>query len=146
MYVNENIRWKFCYKDDFLPKFKDMQAAIVDIDEMIANDMFDNVYQVKFFKAFKSLFDGAVKTLKSYLRYQGIFQTEVLEIIKEAFYVEFIEDGQTWVDMLFDTNDWAANNYKGLDIKARLCIKERYLPVLNKLNCFFQKKLEMRNE
>ncbi|MBR1943195.1 nucleotidyltransferase substrate binding protein [bacterium] len=146
MDINENIRWKFCYEGDFLPKFKDMQTAIEDIDDMIAKGMFDNAYQVKFFKAFKSLFDGAVKTLKSYLRYQGIFQTEVLEVIKEAFYVEIIEDGQAWVDMLFDTKDWAENNYKGLDIKARICIKERYLPVLNELNDFFQKNMGTNNE
>lgn len=142
MNLDEKLRWKYAYKGDFHQKFASMMESIKELDDLIAEGIFDFDCQKRFFKSFKKLFDGAIKTLMHYFRYQGIFQVDPFEIIKEAFYVEIIEEGQTWVNMLFDVNEWAKNNYEKLDIKDRLKIKEEYLPELEKLDKFLAEECE----
>ena len=145
MKMDENIRWKYSYEGDFRPKIDEVLKTLSEFEDLIAEGVFDEYSQIRFFKSFKKLFDGAIKTLKFYFRYQGIFQVSVFEIIKEAFYVEIIENGQTWVDMMFDLNQWEENNYNDLDIKSRLKVKEKYLPEMEELDKFFQKELEINN-
>ncbi len=55
---------------------------------------------------FEFTFELAWKTMKDYLEYQGIIGKigSPREIIKEAFSVGLIENGETWIDMMLSRN------------------------------------------
>lgn len=47
-----------------------------------------------------NMFISAYNLIKLYLNYNGLFQFEPREVIKEAFYVELINDGERWINAL----------------------------------------------
>ncbi len=46
------------------------------------------------------LFRASCTLLKFYMAYNGLFQFENREIIREAFYIELIKDGDIWINAL----------------------------------------------
>lgn len=55
---------------------------------------------------FEFTFELAWKTMKDYLEYQGIVEKigSPREVIKEAFSVGLIENGETWIQMMLSRN------------------------------------------
>jgi len=47
-----------------------------------------------------NLFNCACELIKQYLNYNGLFQFENREVIKEAIYVELLCDGERWINAL----------------------------------------------
>lgn len=145
MSIDENIRWQFCYEGNFCPYLEDLKNSVKDTEEKINNNQFDEESRRKFLLSFKIVFYGAIKTLRWYLRYQGIFQTKDFEVIKEAFYTEIIENGQAWVDIFFDINEWN-KNIISFNENAFSVIKEKYIPVFEDLKEYFKNKMSEENE
>lgn len=51
------------------------------------------------FDLLEELYSSAIETLRIYLRNNGLFKQTNLDIIKECFYIDFIEDGEEWIDL-----------------------------------------------
>ena len=64
----------------------------------------DNLYAIALIGAFKFTYELGWKTLKDYLKFNGITVNLPREVIKYAFHHNLIEDGQTWINMLEDRN------------------------------------------
>ncbi len=101
---SENIRWIMLYTGDFCPKYFELLDIISTLKDKDEAEALDIAFCLSFAYKFIKLFDGLMKTLKEFFQYQGIFQTTARELIKELFYDEIVEDGQTWIDMLYDVN------------------------------------------
>jgi len=139
MQLDENIRWKFRYEGDFKQKVLKLIDLIEEMqNKSLANEL-DNDFRREVFYLFLSTFEGGVRTLKDFMRYQGIFQVETREIIKEAFYVEIIEDGQSWIDMMYDANDIDKWSLRGFDFQV---LFTRYLKAFTNLIQYFEERLE----
>ncbi len=77
-------------------------------------------------KAFEMTFELSWKTLKDYLKYNGIDVKLPREVIKQAFANDIIDDGQLWIDMLEDRNLMAHTYDEARALKAVAHICERY--------------------
>ena len=139
MQLDDNIRWKFRYEGDFRQKVVRLCDLIDEMQDKALAGTLDDDTRRKVFSHFLSTFYGGVRTLKDYMRYQGIFQVETREIIKEAFYVEIIEDGQSWIDMMFDANQIDKRTLKGFDFQV---LFTRYLKAFTELIQYFEERLE----
>ena len=81
--------WLDYYNDIFIKKVKDFE----ELKQKNTNT------ETKC-KNYIALFNSSCELIKLFLNYQGLFQYENREIIKEAFYVELIEDGERWINAL----------------------------------------------
>ncbi len=101
---SENVRWIMLYTGDFRPKYFELLDIISTLIDKSETEPLEAEFCLSFAYKFIKLFDGLMKTLKEFFQYQGIFQTTAREFIKELFYDEIVEDGQVWIDMLYDVN------------------------------------------
>ena len=96
---NQDIRWKQRF-DNLQSTYELLQEAI----EANAQKPDNNLIQMALIKAFEMTFELSWKTMKDYLKYNGIDVKLPREIIKQAFANDIIIDGQLWIDMLEDRN------------------------------------------
>ena len=88
---DSKTRWIKFYKEEFLPIYKHVCCLRSNITNYTSNDIF--VY-------YSELVDASCTLIKYYLAYNGLFQFSRIEVLREAFYIEFIEDGDIWSDAL----------------------------------------------
>ncbi len=80
---------------------------------------------------FEFTFELSWKLMQSYLNYQGIVSVSPRQVIKEAFRLELLSDGDAWIDMLMDRNR-TSHIYD--ELQARIIyekIKSKHAPKLN---------------
>ena len=53
----------------------------------------------KIMELISEVYVSAIKTLKLYLRNNGLFKHTSLDVIKECFYIDFIENGEDWIEI-----------------------------------------------
>lgn len=98
------------------------------------SDKNNEVFHLAVIQSFEIIFELSWKLMKDYLFLQGIELYTPREVIKESFSINFLEDGQLWIDMLVDRNA-ASYEYSN----------EKILIILEKISniYFFEfKKLE----
>ena len=143
MQIDENIRWKYRYDGDFKYKLDEFEKTLDQFKLKIKKEeTIGTNDRKKFFELFKSLFEGAVRTLRDYLSYEGIFHSEPIDIIKEYFYFEIIKDGQTWINMLFGIETMFEETFPEITIKIIDCFEKSYLPVFKDLDKFFVEEFQ----
>lgn len=91
--------WLNYYNDysAMLSEFNDMERPVTDSDFLC--------------EKYIEVFNSACNLLKVFLNYNGLFQFENREIIKEAFSVGLILDGERWINALslneiYETGDF----------------------------------------
>src|SRR5690348_14559170 len=98
-YMITDIRWKQRF-ENFSKAFQRLQTILMALKAEPQNE----IYQIALIGAFQFTFELAWKTLKDYLKYQGISVSLPREVIKQAFHYQLIQEGQIWIDMLEDRN------------------------------------------
>lgn len=68
------------------------------------SDKNNEVFHLAVIQSFEIIFELSWKLMKDYLFLQGIELYTPREVIKESFSINFLEDGQLWIDMLADRN------------------------------------------
>lgn len=53
----------------------------------------------KIIELIREVYIAAIKTLSVYLRNNGLFKQTNLDVIKECFYIDFIENGEDWIEI-----------------------------------------------
>ncbi|HEY8098205.1 MAG TPA: nucleotidyltransferase substrate binding protein [Methylobacter sp.] len=114
----QDIRWQ--------QRFDNLQSAYQRLQHAVqANTQTPNneLYQMALIKAFEMTFELSWKTMKDYLKYNGIDVKLPREVIKQAFANDIITDGQLWIDML-EAHNLMAHTYdevRALDAANRIC-------------------------
>ena len=136
MHTYEKCRWKGIFEFAFKQHYKKL---LEEIEKYKKLSLSDDESINKIFILFQKTFESGIKTIKEYLEYQGIFQEAVIEIIKEAFYVEIVDDGQAWIDIMFDIEEINKSHPKdfGFDYP-----KDRYLKAFEDLIDYFEKRMD----
>ncbi len=132
----EDIRWK--------QRFDNLQSAYLRLQEAVAANRQapDNrLIQMALIKAFEMTFELSWKTMKDYLKYNGIDVKLPREIIKQAFATDLITDGQLWMDMLEDRNLMAHTYDEALALEAVDHICRRYVAGLEQLHQYLRARL-----
>lgn len=133
--TEEDVRWKQRF-DNYCRAFGQLIKAVEAHDVQPDNDLI----QMALVKAFEMTFELAWKTMKDYLRYNGIDVNLPREVIKQAFANGIIVDGQLWIDMLENRNVMAHvyDEARAQTIVQLIC--HQYLPALIRLHQFMQEK------
>ena len=135
--MNPDIRWKQRFENlsKAHQRFTHAQSAYLKTPA-------DELMIAALIQTFEFTFELAWKTIKDYLKYNGVDVKLPREVIKEAFAAAIIQDGQTWIEMMEDRNA-CAHTY---DEAAIALITERivhqYAPIIATLVQFFQNKLQ----
>lgn len=133
--MTEDIRWKQRF-DNYCRSFGQLNKAV----EAHAAQPDNELIQMALVKAFEMTFELAWKTMKDYLRYNGMDVKLPREVIKQAFANDIIVDGQIWIDMLENRNVMAHVYDEARAQTTVLLICQQYLPALIRLHQFMQEK------
>ncbi len=88
------------------------------------------------------LFFSACELIKLFLHYNGIFHFRNIEIIKEAYSIELIEQGEKWMNALFYVNEYKAGNSEQFASHILSYCKDENFIIFNDLKNKFEKLKE----
>lgn len=131
-----DVRWQ--------QRFDNLQAAYNKLKHAAAANAGqpdDELFQMALIKAFEMTFELAWKTLKDFLKYNGVDVKLPREVLKQAFANDILSDGQVWIDMLEDRN-LMAHTYD--EARARLAVAhicQRYLAGIEQLHGYLRTRL-----
>lgn len=134
--MEEDIRWLQRY-ENLGSAYRQMQEAV----EVYRRDESNQLIRMALIKSFEISFELAWKTVKDYLRYNGIDVKLPREIIKQAFANDIIEDGQLWIDMLEARNLMAHVYDESAAREAAVCIAGPYSQGLAQVYRYLSAKL-----
>ena len=132
----QDTRWKQRH-ENFTKAFNRLKQAVVAIESQPYNDL----YQIALIGTFQFTFELAWKTLKDYLKYQGIQAHMPRDVIKQAFHFQLIQNGQTWIDMLEDGNLMAHVYQEDKAQQAALSIQCIYVSAITQVHTLLAEKL-----
>jgi len=133
--VQPDIRWKQRYAN-FSVAVRNLEASL----RLEEPDIFQRAGMIQFFEM---SFELAWKTLKDYLEYQGGQEVKSPRaVIKKAFEIGILQDGETWLRGLEDRNMTAHTYDETSAREVEGLIRERYFPLLESLLGAFKQKLE----
>jgi nucleotidyltransferase substrate binding protein (TIGR01987 family) len=96
--VNQDIRW--------VQRFSNFKKALRQLQKFIDKGELSDLEKQGLVKAFEYTYELAWNTLKDFLEYQG--QTDIYgsrDTIRQAFKLDLIKDGKSWMDMLKSRNE-----------------------------------------
>lgn len=132
--MNKDIRWKQRF-NNFESAYNRLKSAVERIEEL------DELSKEGLVQRFEYTFELAWKTIKDFLESKGEPETYQRDIIKKAFQLEIINQGELWLEMLEKRNLMAHTyNQKTFEAVVDLIHKE-YFPEISKLIGFFKSKL-----
>ena len=133
--MQPDIRWKQRYANFSLAVGN--LAASLRLEEP---DIFQRAGMIQFFEM---SFELAWKTLKDYLEYQGVQDIKSPRaVIKKAFEIGVVQDGETWLRGLEDRNMTAHTYDETSAREVEKLIRETYFPLLARLLDIFKLKLD----
>ena len=119
------LRWR--------QRLESLQRALVQLraaSEALAADPENEVIGMAVIKAYEFSFELSWKTLKDLLNHEGIDAQLPREVLRQAFAVGLLVDGQLWIDMLEQRN-LMAHTYDVQRARIALAlIGERFAPAL----------------
>jgi nucleotidyltransferase substrate binding protein (TIGR01987 family) len=75
------------------------------LKETLASHADERIKNAAIVKAFEMTFELCWKSLKDFLEYKGITVSTPRDILKESFKAGYLEDGQTWIELLDHRNE-----------------------------------------
>lgn len=125
----------------WVQRFENYKQALSNLSETIdciKKEGNSKIYTMALVQAFEMTFELGWKTLKDYLEYSGIMVNTPRDSIKEAFKMNFINDGQGWIEMM-EARNKTVHTYKEEFAKG-LCndILTNYFNMFNELSIFLE--------
>ena len=125
----------------WVQRFENYKQALSNLSETIdciQKEGNSKIYTMALVQAFEMTFELGWKALKDYLEYSGIMVNTPRDSIKEAFKMNFINDGQGWIEMM-EARNKTVHTYKEEFAKG-LCndILTNYFNMFNELSTFLE--------
>ncbi len=121
----KEIRWK--------QRFTNFEKAYQLLHQHIDKPIETELERAGIIQFFEISFELSWKLMKDYLEAQGISVKSPRETIKQAFQIELIENGHTWIDALSDRNATVHTYDEKTARKMLNDITHTYYPELKKL-------------
>ena len=131
----KDIRWKQRF-ENFERAFLQLKAAVEKVESL------DDLAKEGLVQRFEYTYELAWKTLKDFLESKGEQEKYQRDILKKAFALELINDGEIWLEMLEKRNEMAHTYDHETFIEVVDLIINKYFPELEKLIHFFNSKKE----
>lgn len=133
----EDIRWK--------QRFENYDKAIGRLQEAltaIGKEPGNHLYEMATIQAFEFTIELGWKMLKDYLKFQGVKEVTLpRDVVRQAFQVQLITDGQTWIEMLEARNKTSHTYDDAQAAKIVQRIQQDFYPALKQVHAGFQGKL-----
>ena len=94
-----DIRWEQRFNN-----FSKAHDNLIEMLDLLKKDPLSKAYKLAVIQSYEMDIELAWKTLKDYLNFLGFKVQAPREVIKQAFAIEIIEDGEVWLQMLEDRN------------------------------------------
>ena len=94
-----DIRWQ-----QRLNNFENAHKNLIEMLDLLKKEPSSKAYKLAVIQSYEMDIELAWKTLKDYLNYLGYKLQAPREVIKQAFAIDIVEDGETWIQMLEDRN------------------------------------------
>lgn len=129
----------------WVQRFENYKQALINFEETvdcIKKEGLSKIYTMALIQAFEIVFELAWKTIKDYLEFSGITVNTPREVIKEAFSVNIITDGQMWINMM-EARNKTSHTYKE-EFAKELCqdILNNYAQKFIDLEFFLEGKID----
>lgn len=123
---NKVIRWK--------QRFFNFKNAVNALGKAVEIKNLSEIEKAGMIQFYEISFELAWKTIKDYLESGGYLVKSPREALKQAFQIELISNGETWLEALDDRN-LVAHIYDEQTADKIVCrIKEKYYPLLMALH------------
>ena len=127
-----DIRWK--------QRYSNFEKAFRLLGSALGQTGLTKLEQEGVIQRFEYTFELAWKTLRDYLRHQGIETDLPRDVLKQAFANRLIENGQIWIEML-ESRNLMAHTYDEAAFEAAFHrIQKEFFPALKQVFSFFQAK------
>ena len=123
--MDKNIRWK--------QRFQNFERSFQQLEVALKIPHRSDIERAGMIQYFELTFELAWKTLKDYLESQGYQVTTPRETLKQAFQVNLLKDGHSWMEALDDRNLTAHTYDESTAIKVEQLIEKKYFPLLKQL-------------
>ena len=131
----KEIRWQ--------QRFQNFERAFQLLERTVTMESLSEVERGGLIQFFEVAFELSWKTMKDYLESQGFSVKTPRDTIKQAFQIDLIGEGQTWLQALEDRNLTTHTYDEETALHIERLIKEAYFPVLKD---FYEKlKAEARS-
>ncbi len=120
------MKWLDFYKNEYkrtLDSFNHLRKSGCDVNVLC--------------KDYTNLVNVSCELIKLFINYQGLFQFENREIIKEAFYVGLIKDGEKWINALTLAEVYSSGEEKFNNLILSYCKDENFV-IFESLNTIFK--------
>lgn len=133
--TNKEIRWKQRFVN-FKKAFLQLKSAIDRFDEL------DDLAKEGMVQRFEYTYELAWKTQKDFIESKGEAEKYQKDVLKKAFQLDIINNGEVWLEMLSKRN-LMAHTYNETTFKEVVTdIVTKYYPEIEKLVIFFNKENE----
>jgi len=126
---DEDIRWR--------QRFQNFQSAYRLLGDAIAISHPTEVERAGLIQFFEMTFELSWKLLKDYLEQEGFNVKTPRQVLKQAFQIEIIDDGEVWLNALNDRNLTVHTYEDKIAAKVEKTICTEYYPAIVKLHSFF---------
>lgn len=123
--MDKTIRWK--------QRFQNYEKAFHQLEASQKVAHLSDLERAGMIQFFELTFELAWKTLKDYLESQGLPVNTPRDTLKQAFQIQLIQDGHSWMEALEDRNLTTHTYDEATSIKVEHLIKEKYFPLLKQL-------------
>ncbi len=130
---NKEIRWKQRFVN-FKKAFLQLKSAINRVDEL------DDLAKEGMVQRFEYTYELAWKTIKDFIESKGEAEKYQKDVLKKAFQLDIIDNGEIWLEMLSKRN-LMAHTYNETTFKEVVTdIITKFYPEIEKLILFFDKE------
>ncbi|MEN8146158.1 MAG: nucleotidyltransferase substrate binding protein [Campylobacterota bacterium] len=130
---DKTIRWK--------QRFENFSKSLNHLADAVEIEHMSEIEKAGMIQFFEVSFELAWKVLKDYLEAEGFNVKSPRESIKQAFQVELINDGTTWLDALEKRNLSAHTYDENILEELQELIRHSYFPVMFSLQQKLQKEV-----
>jgi nucleotidyltransferase substrate binding protein (TIGR01987 family) len=131
----KDIRWKQRFVN-FEKAFNQFEKAIISFEDL------DDLAKEGLVQRFEYTFELAKNTLKDYLESKGEDVKYTRDVLKKAFQLQIVNNGELWIDMLEKRNLMLHTYNEATFIEVTTIIKDKYYGEIEKLVGFFKKENE----
>lgn len=131
-----DIRWQQRFNN-----FENAHKNLIEMLDLLNKEPANKAYKLAVIQSYEMDIELAWKTLKDYLNYLGYKIQTPREVIKQAFAIDFIADGDIWIKMIDDRNltSHTYDEAKAQEIVDSIC--KDYFSKLDYLYKFLKGKL-----
>lgn len=94
-----DIRWQQRFNN-----FENAHKNLIEMLGLLKKEPSNKAYKLAVIQSYEMDIELTWKTLKDYLNYLGYKVQAPRDVIKQAFAIDIIEDGEIWIQMLEDRN------------------------------------------